>query len=100
MSSESGFNIETGVLKFTNHEKGFSFIKSDWPGPDVFAHSSSFRVAGIDPALLNPMGGERVAYEVQQRQKGSSAFNIRLLRDGECSMMFPLSKPKADEPKS
>ena len=83
MSEASESKIDTGVLKFTNHERGFSFIKPDWPGPDIFCHSSVFKLSGINTAHLNPDGGERVAYEIQQRAKGPAAVNIRLLKGGE-----------------
>jgi CspA family cold shock protein len=72
-------NKEHGVIKFINQERGYSFIKPDVGGKDVFCHASAFRTGGINIADLDPNGGQRVAYRIVEEPKGLSAVDIELI---------------------
>jgi CspA family cold shock protein len=71
-------NREHGVTKFFNQQRGYSFIRPDVGGKDIFAHASAFQASGINPLNLDPNGGTRVSYEIVEEPKGLSAVNIRI----------------------
>jgi CspA family cold shock protein len=64
--------MASGTVKWFNSEKGFGFIEQDGGGPDVFAHYSN--VAGHGYRELRE--GQKVTFDVAQRQKGLQAENI------------------------
>ena len=70
--------MATGTVKFFNSQKGFGFIQQEGGGPDVFVHVSAVERAGMRTLREN----QRVAYELQQDQRGkTSAVNLKGLDD-------------------
>lgn len=65
----------TGKVKWFNAEKGFGFINQDNGGADVFVHYRS--IAGDGYKTLNE--GQKVAFDVEQGQKGLQASNVEAL---------------------
>jgi cold shock protein len=64
----------TGTVIMVNATKGFGFIGSPTPGPDVFVHNSAAERAGMRD--LNE--GQKIAYEVAAKHTGeSSADNLK-----------------------
>lgn len=66
--------MSQGIVKWFNAEKGFGFISQE-NGPDVFAHFSAIQSDGFKS--LNE--GEKVAFDVEQGQRGLQATNITKL---------------------
>ncbi|WP_422803105.1 cold-shock protein [Streptococcus sp. FT1-106] len=66
--------MSQGTVKWFNAEKGFGFISQE-NGPDVFAHFSAIQSDGFKS--LNE--GEKVAFDVEQGQRGLQAINITKL---------------------
>ena len=66
--------MSLGTVKWFNAEKGFGFISQE-NGPDVFAHFSAIQSDGFKS--LNE--GEKVAFDVEQGQRGLQATNITKL---------------------
>ena len=65
----------TGLVKWFNEEKGFGFLTQDNGSADVFVHSS-----GISANNINTLPqGEKVAFDVEQGQKGLQAINVVVL---------------------
>ena len=62
----------TGIVKWFNDEKGFGFITQDNGGADVFVH---FRAIAGD-GFKSLAEGQKVAFEVEQGQKGPQAANV------------------------
>lgn len=67
--------MQTGTVKFYNHQKGFGFIQPDDGGKDVFVHATALERAGIQG--LND--GQKVSFDTQEdRRSGKIAVdNIR-----------------------
>jgi len=62
--------MQTGTVKFFNHQKGFGFIQPDDGGKDVFVHVSALERAGIRG--LNE--GQKVSFDTQEdRRSGKIA---------------------------
>ena len=53
-------DMQTGIVKWFNSQKGFGFIQPQAGGPDVFVHISAVERAGLSG--LNE--GQKVSYEV------------------------------------
>lgn len=66
--------MSQGTVKWFNAEKGFGFISQE-NGPDVFTHFSAIQSDGFKS--LNE--GEKVAFDVEQGQRGLQATNITKL---------------------
>ena len=62
----------TGIVKWFNDEKGFGFITQDNGGADVFVH---FRAIAGD-GFKSLAEGQKVAFDVEQGQKGPQAANV------------------------
>jgi CspA family cold shock protein len=63
---------QTGTVKWFKDDKGYGFITGD-DGQDVFVHFSAIQMEGYKSLAE----GQKVAYEVQQGQKGLQAVNVR-----------------------
>jgi CspA family cold shock protein len=63
--------MTTGIVKWFNNTKGYGFIAPE-EGEDLFVHHSSIRMDGYR-TLKN---GQKVAFEVQQGDKGFHAINV------------------------
>ena len=66
--------IETGIVKWFNEEKGFGFIARE-SGDDVFVHYSS--ITGEGYKSLDE--GQTVEFDVVPGRKGEEAQNVRLV---------------------
>jgi CspA family cold shock protein len=67
---EKGTNMQTGIVKWFNAQKGFGFIQPTSGGPDVFVHISAVERAGMTG--LNE--GQKIFYEiVTDRRNGKSS---------------------------
>ena len=60
-----------GTIKWFNSKKGFGFIEQE-SGDDVFVHFSSIEMSGFKTLAE----GERVAFEVEENDKGLSAKKV------------------------
>ena len=68
--------MPNGTVKFFNEHKGYGFIQPDEGGNDAFVHISAVERAGMRSLREN----QRVAYELQQDQRGkTSAVNLQAL---------------------
>ncbi|MGO6030033.1 cold-shock protein [Streptococcus pyogenes] len=63
-----------GTVKWFNAEKGFGFISTE-NGQDVFAHFSAIQTNGFK--MLEE--GQKVAFDVEEGQRGPQAVNITKL---------------------
>ncbi|MGB2079262.1 MAG: transcription antiterminator/RNA stability regulator CspE [Vibrio sp.] len=65
----------TGTVKWFNEEKGFGFITQENGGADVFVHFRAITGEGFRTLAE----GQKVAFEVEQGQKGPQAANVELV---------------------
>ncbi|EMX0879985.1 TPA: cold-shock protein [Streptococcus pyogenes] len=63
-----------GTVKWFNAEKGFGFISAE-NGQDVFAHFSAIQTNGFKTLEE----GQKVAFDVEEGQRGPQAVNITKL---------------------
>ncbi len=63
--------LESGIVKWFNEEKGFGFIAREG-GEDVFVHFTSINMEGRRTLLE----GQNVTFEVTAGQKGPQAENV------------------------
>ena len=66
--------IENGVVKWFNEEKGFGFIARE-NGDDVFVHFTAINMDG----RRSLFEGQHVSFEVTVAQKGPQAENVTVL---------------------
>lgn len=64
--------MATGTVKWFSDEKGFGFIAPTDGTKDVFVHHSNVQGSGFKSLTE----GQRVAYNIEQGQKGPSATNV------------------------
>jgi ATP-dependent RNA helicase RhlE len=76
----------TGTIKWYNRKKGFGFATPDDGGEDVFVHHSALE----QDLQAQIEDGDRVAFGVEQRQKGPSATNVSRL-EGAYAPSEPVS---------
>nr|WP_322740599.1 cold-shock protein [Mycoplasma mycoides] len=69
-----GGNMNTGVVKWFNDEKGFGFITNDSDNKDVFVYFSNINVNGYKTLEQ----GQKVTYELNKGIKGLEAFNVSI----------------------
>jgi CspA family cold shock protein len=74
LSTDGGFDVATGVVKWFNSTKGYGFIQPDSGGKDVFVHISAVETAGL--SSLNE--GAKVSYEEVANKGKTSAENLRV----------------------
>ena len=63
--------LESGIVKWFNEEKGFGFIAREG-GDDVFVHFTAINMEGRRTLLE----GQNVTFEVTAGQKGPQAENV------------------------
>jgi len=63
--------LETGIVKWFNDEKGFGFIARE-SGDDVFVHFTAINSEG----RRSLQEGQNVTFEVTAGQKGPQAENV------------------------
>ena len=64
--------METGVVKFFNHDKAFGFITPDNGGKDVFVHKNGVKSGPLQDGL-------KVQYSTEDTPKGLSAIEVELI---------------------
>ncbi|MDP4040657.1 cold-shock protein [Mycoplasma mycoides] len=69
-----GGNMNTGIVKWFNDEKGFGFITNDSDDKDVFVYFSNINVNGYKTLEQ----GQKVTYELNKGIKGLEAFNVSI----------------------
>ena len=67
--------MANGIVKWFNATKGYGFIKQE-NGTDVFLHHSSINGNG----LKSLYEGDRVKFDLEQRERGPAAANVSILR--------------------
>jgi len=74
-TSNKGFVMSTGTVKWFNSQKGFGFIQPDDGSKDVFVHISAVERAGLGTLRE----GQKVSYEIvaDRRSGKSAADNLR-----------------------
>ncbi|TXZ06264.1 cold-shock protein [Vibrio mimicus] len=68
-------NKTTGLVKWFNETKGFGFITPDNGGADLFVHFKSI----VSDGFKTLTEGQKVAFNVEQGNKGPQAANVTLL---------------------
>jgi CspA family cold shock protein len=66
-----GFQMQKGIVKWFNAQKGYGFISTD-SGVDVFVHFSAIQTNGFKSLEE----GQRVTFEIVQGPKGAQAANV------------------------
>lgn len=64
--------IQTGVVTFFNHAKGYGFIKNTVSQESVFVH--------INALTEEIKDNDKVNFEVEMTPKGSSAIKVKLIK--------------------
>jgi len=74
--SESTTEVQTGICKWFNKDKGFGFIAMPDGGLDVFVHANQLRKSGIERSLRE---GEKLQFNTSKGPRGNFAVNIQLV---------------------
>jgi len=69
--AQGGNNMNKGIVKWFNADKGFGFITGE-NGQDVFAHFSAIQADGFKS--LDE--GQAVTFDTEEGQRGMQAVNI------------------------
>ena len=67
--------MRTGKIKWFNADKGYGFIEQDGRATDIFLHFSELAKTG----LIDITPGEKLSFELENRQGKISAIDIKLL---------------------
>jgi CspA family cold shock protein len=67
--------MEEGKVKWFNDRKGYGFIQTEGRAEDIFVHYNAIQMEGYRKLK----GGQRVAFEITEGQKGLMAVNVRPL---------------------
>ncbi len=65
-------SMNTGIVKFYIHEKGFGFITPDGGGKDIFVHASGFKNGEL-------IEGAKVEFATESTERGLSAINVAVI---------------------
>ena len=65
--------MATGIVVWFNRVRGFGFISRE-DGPDVFVHYSALITEDVE--YLNE--GDRVTFDIEERERGPTAVNVEL----------------------
>lgn len=65
------FNMENGVVKWFNAEKGYGFIQLE-EGNDIFVHYSAIQEEGFKTLEE----GQEVSFDVVEGERGPQAANV------------------------
>ncbi|MBN1833478.1 MAG: cold-shock protein [Deltaproteobacteria bacterium] len=66
--------MANGIVKWFSDRKGFGFIEQE-DGADVFVHHSAINADGFKSLSE----GDRVAFDIEQGQKGPNAANVTVI---------------------
>lgn len=69
-----GTNMQIGIVKWFNGQKGFGFIQPDNGGNDVFVHISAVERAGLG-ALHE---GQKLSFELERDQRSGKMSACQL----------------------
>lgn len=64
--------MQTGVVKWYDHKKGYGFISGD-EGNDIFIHYTCIKDIGDNRNLAE---GDNVKYDTVEGKKGLQAINV------------------------
>ncbi|TDR47485.1 CspA family cold shock protein [Tahibacter aquaticus] len=67
----------TGHVKWFNESKGFGFIRRDDTLQDLLVHISGIKSGGRGGITA----GERVAFDVEDNERGARAVNVVVRKD-------------------
>lgn len=68
-------NMEKGKVKWFNDRKGYGFIQTEDREEDIFVHYNAIQMDGYRKLR----GGQQVAFEITEGEKGLMATNVRPL---------------------
>ncbi len=68
----------TGTVKWFNNTKGYGFVRADHCDDDLFVHYSYIQMEGY----RSLKAGQRVSFEITNKDHGLHAINIQLLSLG------------------
>ena len=64
--------MQTGIVKFFNHEKAYGFITPDNGGKDIFVHKNGVKAVNLQDGL-------KVQYNTEETPKGVSATEVEVI---------------------
>jgi CspA family cold shock protein len=73
---EGGTQMNSGTVKWFNHEKGYGFIANDDGGDDLFVHFSAI----VSDGYKTLAEGQKVNFDIENDPKNNKlrATNVRL----------------------
>ncbi len=64
--------MQTGIVKFFNHDKAYGFITPDDGSKDVFVHKNGIKAGNLHD-------GTKVQFETENSPKGLSAIEVEVI---------------------
>ena len=64
--------MSKGIVKYFNDYKGWGFISSEEPGPEVYVHYTAINMKGFKTLKE----GQQVLYELAKSEKGLKARTV------------------------